>query len=301
MEPVEILQALDGSHDVYQREAVQAAMERRDEVVPLLLSHLEQVLDEPERFSDSGYESNLALYAVVLLSHHRVREANRLLVDLASLPGKTPFDLFGDLIHEGFPVALWKTCGGDPAHIIRLVRDRRANEYCRISAIDALTYGVADRGLPRQEVVEVLQGLFTGDDVSREEYTVLSGAAAGLARIWPGESMDILRGAFEKELIDPFYIDLSFINDRLDEGKEARLAATERAARKWLDRTPHESLEWWACFNPDRPVFRGMPGPGSGPHGGASLGKTRRKSAEVRKKRKRARAERRKQRGKKRR
>ena len=246
-----IMEALDRPEDEYPREAVQAAMEYRDDVVPLLLDLLERVLRAPEEFTYPDYESLLPVYAVYLLSHHRVPQAHRLLIGLASLPGQMPLDLFDDVVHEGFPVALWKTSGGDPARIKELIRLRDANEYCRAAAIRALTLGVAEGSLEREEVVAFLQGLFTGDEASPGESMVWNAAASALARLWPGESMEVLRRALEGRLIDPGFISMESIERRLEEGLEARMAAFTRRAQEDLQRTPHEELSHWACFNPD--------------------------------------------------
>ena len=258
MDANEIMKTLDDASCVYQSEAVQAAMDRKNEVVPLLLEHLEQVLLDPEKYTDPEYESHLLLYSVYLLSHHRVREAHSLLVALMSLIGETPFNLLGDAVHEGLPKALWKTCGSDPADIIRLVENRAANEYCRSSAIKALTYGVAEKSLSREEVVEFLQGLFTGEESSPIKPMIWNSAASALGRLWPGESMDVLQKAFDDELIEPFFINMENIEFYLEEGKETRLATFELNALNDLDRTPHDDLHWWACFNPRRsqgPLF----------------------------------------------
>jgi hypothetical protein len=248
----EIMKALDSPARVYQREAVQAAMDPKDDVVPLLPAHLEQVLPAPEKYVTPEYESNLPLYAVYLLSHHRVREAHPLFIALMSLPEEMPLDLFSDTIHEGFPIALWKTCGGDPADIIQLVENRKANEYCRASAIHALSYGIAEKVLPREKVVEFLQGLFTGEESTPNKPMIWNTATSTLARLWPGESIHILEKAFEDELVEPFFIGMEDVEHYLEERKEARLAAFERGALKELARTPHEEMSWWACFNPSQ-------------------------------------------------
>ena len=291
MDANEIMKALDSPARVYQRESVQAAMDQKDEVVPLLRDHLEQVLLEPEKYADPEYESRLSLYAVSLLGHHRVRETHPLLVALMSLPGEKPFDLFGDAVHEIFPKALWKTCGGDPSDIIRLVENREANEYCRSSAIRALTYGVAEKSLSREEVVEFLQGLFTGEESSWNEPMVWNVAASVLADLWPGESMNVLQKAFDDELIETFFINMEDIEFHFQKDKETQLNAFERRALKDLARTPHEDLHGWACFNSKQsraPVFD------------LSLSKQRKRSA-AKKKRKQARASRKKGRSKKKR
>ncbi len=264
MDAKEIIAALDGPTDVYQREAVQAAMDQPDEIVPLLLAHLEEVLAEPERFTDPDDPSQLPAYALILLSHLRIREAHRLLVDLLSLPGETPLDLFGDLVHENFPIALWKTSGVDITAIKGLIQNKATNEYCRAAAIRALLYGIAEGELSREEVVEYLQGIFTGDEAAREEYMFRSVAASALSRLWPGESMKVLRKAFNDGLIDTFFIGPENIEAALEAGKESCLATFESNALKDLVKDPHQSMSWWACFNPQQ-SSRGGRGQGQEP------------------------------------
>ena len=70
--------------------------------------------------------------------------------------------------------------------------------------------------------------------------------------------MDVLQKAFDDELIEPFFINMENIEFYLEEGKETRLATFELNALNDLDRTPHDDLHWWACFNPRRsqgPLF----------------------------------------------
>jgi len=267
----EILEALNGPADVYQREAVQAAMDHPDEVVPFLLEHLEEVAREPDRFAAEDYDSQLPAYAVVLLSHHKVREAHRLFVDLLSLPDETPFDIFGDLVHEHFPAALWKTCDGNVTEIKKLIENAEANGFCRTSAIRALTFGVATGGLVREEVVEYLKGLFRLEEPSWSDGMVWNAAASALSRLWPGESMEVIRQALDEELIDPGYIGPASLKRALEEGKEARLDALRQRSQKELAEDPHQAMEWWACFNPER--FDGMGGLLGAPgHGGRRTG-----------------------------
>ena len=249
MNAKEIICALNNPPRVYPREAIQAAIEQKDEVVPLLLGHLEKVLEHPEQYGESMEESLLPIYAVYLLSYHRVRKAHVLLIELASLHGEKPDDLFSDAVTEEFPKALWNTCGGDPTDIIRLINNREANEYCRSSAIQALTYGVAVKALPRKEAVEFLQGLLADEDSAMTEEMIWYAAVSGLARLWPGESMDILRKVYEEELVDSLFIGLEDIEFYLEQGKAARLSAFQQEVQRELNRTPHDEIQFWACFN----------------------------------------------------
>ena len=295
MDADKIVEALDGPAAVYQREAVQAAMDHPDDVVPLLLEHLEEVLKEPERFVATDETSQLPVYAVVLLAHHQVLAANRLFVDLLSLPDETPFDLFGDLVNESFPIALWKTCGGDVTGIKQLAENSEANGYCRSSAIRSLSYGVAEGVLSREEIVKYIQSLFQLEEPPWSDGMVWNTAASALSRLWPGESMEVLRKAIDDGLVSPGYIGIRSIEAALEEGKEARLATLQQRSSKDLGEDPHEAMEWWACFQPER--YRG----------GGGLGallqeprQKRQKKAGAKRKRKQARAARKKGRRKRR-
>ena len=295
MDADKIVEALNGPADVYQREAVQAAMDHPDDVVPLLLEHLEEVLKEPERFVATDETSQLPVYAVVLLAHHQVLAANRLFVDLLSLPDETPFDLFGDLVNESFPIALWKTCGGDVTAIKQLAENSEANGYCRSSAIRSLSYGVAEGVLSREEIVKYIQSLFQLEEPPWSDGMVWNTAASALSRLWPGESMEVLRKAIDDGLVSPGYIGIRSIEAALEEGKEARLATLQQRSSKDLGEDPHEAMEWWACFQPER--YRG----------GGGLGallqeprQKRQKKAGAKRKRKQARAARKKGRRKRR-
>ena len=249
MTPNEIIEALDCPPKVYQRRALQAAMDQRDGIVPLLLQHLQDFLASPESHTPPEYDSFFPIYAVFILAHHRVREAHSMLVELASLPGELPFDLLGDVITEGFPAVLWNTSGGDSSDIERLIENREANQYCRWSAVTALTYGVATGELSRGEVVGFLQGLFTGEEAAWDEPGVWSGAACALLDLWPGDSVEVLRGAFKDGLVEPIQTNEGDLEIALERGKEVTLGRLEQHARRQLSRTPHDHLEWWACFH----------------------------------------------------
>lgn len=233
-----IIEALSSRPRLYPREAVQAAMDQRDEVVPLLLEHLERVIREPEALLSSAEPAPLLLdYAVYLLGHHRVREAHQPLIALASLPGKLPDDLLGDTIGEGLDVLLWKTSGGESGDITRLAENRSADVSCRTAAIKALVHGVAEKVLSRDDVVEFLRGLLGREEALEDDPELWNEAAGALIDLWPGESMDILRLGFDEGLILDGVVGRESVEEALDAGKEAQLAERQkqkqaRAARK---------------------------------------------------------------------
>lgn len=248
MEPKEIIELLSTPTNRYPKDAVQAAMDQRDDIVPLLLHELKRAREDPEGYLDDTEGLFLPIYVLLLLGYHRVSEAHALIVELVGLPDEMPFDLFGDAITELLPKVLWQTCSEDTSHIIRLIRKKDANEYCRSSAIRALEFGVAEKCLPREEVVELLQGLFTDTDAAAPASMVWSSAASTLTDLWPGDSMDILQKGYDDGLIEPGSIAMSDIVRYLEPNKDTILVNSEQAWMRSLQRTPHEDLSSWAFF-----------------------------------------------------
>ena len=248
MDPQEIMKILSAPTSRYPIDAVQAAMNQRDDVVPLLLHELERAREDPEEYLDDTDGLFLPIFVLILLGYHRVPEAHALIVDLVSLPEELPFDLFGDAITELLPKVLWQTSSGDASNIIRLMRNKAANEYCRSSAIRALEFGVAEKRLSREEVVELLQELFSDANADVPGSLIWSSAASSLTDLWPGDSMEILQKGYDDGLIEPGSINMSDIVRYLEPNKETVLANSERVRMRDLQRTPHEDLSSWAFF-----------------------------------------------------
>jgi hypothetical protein len=305
MDAKAVVEALNEPQNAYPRRAIQAAMDHPDEVIPHLLEILKAALEEPERYTNSEVNNILLpTYAVYLLSHHEVREAHELLIDLASLPEDRAFAIFEDTIHEAFPEALWKTCGGDATAIKGLIENKKANEYCRAAAMRALLFGVAEEAISREDAVRYFQGLFTGEEASIDESMVWNGAASALLRLWPGESMEVLLEAFDEGLIDPSFVSMESIEAAHEMDQEACLNEFKRRALKALAVTPHDALESWALFRAQAP-----PQEDSGedsdewdpPFTSAEPRQRKQRNAAVKKKRKQSRAARKKGRRKKKR
>lgn len=140
------------------------------------------------------------------------------MVRLLSLPWEVVEELLGDGIDSPGVAALWKTSDGDSTHLVGLIENTDASEYCRGSAVTALSYGVADGGLSRQEVLEVFHRVLLRDDPSSAEEFVRSCVAFALGQMWPGDSKDVLREAFERDLLDPWFIGLDDIDLYLQRG-----------------------------------------------------------------------------------
>jgi len=163
----EILDGLKINVGKYEREFIDQAVTLKDEITPYLIQILESARTNPDQFIESfdRFDHN---YALMLLGHFREPKAHEVIVELFSLPGETPYDLFGDIVTEDLPTLLVNTCGNSIDLIKSLLMNQNASPYCRVSAANALTYAVVDGIAPRKEILQLLGELLTGDKVEPE-------------------------------------------------------------------------------------------------------------------------------------
>ncbi|MGB6743969.1 MAG: DUF1186 domain-containing protein, partial [Terracidiphilus sp.] len=155
MEVAEILSRFERVTGKFEREAVEAAVARRDEVIPGLLHALEEIAD-PERAVQIDAEGDLMahLYAVYLLAQFREARAYPVLVRIAGLPGDLLDSLFGDFTASDLGNVLASVCGGDMRGIRTIIENETADEWVRGSALQSLTILAGTGEKRREEVVE---------------------------------------------------------------------------------------------------------------------------------------------------
>ena len=247
----EILEAFQINLGEYEYEAVDEAIELREEITPYLIKLLEDILEDPESFSeDQDYVGHI--YAVMLLAHFRETAAHKQIVELFSLPGDLPGKLFEDILTEELPMILFRTCGGNMEQIKSLVLNRDANEYCRGAAMRALTYAVAEGITPRQEVLAFFGGLFTGSEAEPHS-AFWDFLAARIYELHPEGMLEQIRAGYESGLITGEFIGYKMFEE-----------ASELTVEDWLERVReqmqrrsmddlHAAMSWWHCFQqPDQ-------------------------------------------------
>lgn len=237
---------MDGT---YKREMVDAAIERRDEIIPRLIDILKEATADPEAFLEAEDRFD-HVYAVMLLGHLRAVEAHQTIIDAFSLPQEHVDDLFGDIATEDLPSLLLRTCGGSTTSIRAMIQNREVFDFCRISALQALAYSVAEGFATRADVVAFFGTLFTGAEAD-EVSDFWTFAAEVLLDLQPREIMPAIEAAYEKELIDEELIGLEDFEYALEMSPEKaaeRLRA--RVARDSHDDL-HKTMSQWACFRLD--------------------------------------------------
>jgi len=231
----------------YRRDLVDQAVLRQEEVVPHLLEILRTVLTDPLVYAgDPGFFGHH--YAVTLLGHFREERAHRLIVDIFSLPEDLPYRLFGDIVTEDLPGLLLNTCGGRFATIQNLVNDSAADAFGRAAALRAMTFGVVTGELERAGVVDVMRAILARRPPETTAL-LLNEAACSLLDLYPIESMDVIRQAFDEDILQADWVSVDAFRQQLQVGLERSL---EGLAAEWRRRNPadvHGRMARLACFD----------------------------------------------------
>ena len=187
----EILQQLDDPEASYQWEAVDAAVEHRDEITPLLLQRLEAASRDPQPWLES--DSPGLLYTLALLAHFRERAAHAALVRLARQPEEIIEPLLDDAITETLPLALWLTSGGDLDGVRALADDRAAPPWCRAIAADVVAWGALFGTLDRDDTLAWLAQRLTDPTYAEPGHPALDGVLHALLDLHPQPHEALLR------------------------------------------------------------------------------------------------------------
>ena len=243
----EILAALEFNDGIYPREAVDAAITLKEEIIPHLIDILEKLLANPAEYVDEpSYFAHI--YAVILLAHFKVHQAHQLVVDVFSLHEQFVSPLFEDTITEDLPTILYRTCGGSVEQINGLVLNKDAYDFCRSSALRALNFAVVGQIVSREAMLDFYGSLFSGEEAEPDS-DFWSFVASAVCNIYPEELMDVIKQAYQNDLIWTGYIGLNSFERVLKRGKEQALAEIRADMSRRSLEDVHEHMSWWACFD----------------------------------------------------
>ena len=243
----EILEAFRIFDGIYKREQVDAAIELKKEITPFLIEILEKVLAQPDTYieNDDLYDH---IYSFMMLGHFRESKAHDVIVDLFSLPNEIPHELFGDLTTSDLPIILLRTCGGSIERIKSMATNKDVDDYCRISALNAMAYAVVEGIASREEVITFFGTLFTGNET--DEDSDFWGLLAGLAYdLYPEELMDTIKKAYNDDLIASGMIRYEDFEQALEDGKDKCIERLKTDLERQSLDDIHDSMSWWACFD----------------------------------------------------
>lgn len=229
----------------FPKAALQAAIKKPKELIPLLLN----ILNETAEFYQSleGHEMG-HLYAMFLLAQFREKTAFPLIMKLASLPkDEDAVDIiFDDVITEDLHRIIASVYDGDLAAVKKLIENPIINIWSRNAGIKSLLVLVKEKTLERGEVINYFKELFNHPAFVNDEMamTQLVNAACDL---YPEELYNEIKSAFKSGMVDSFSVDMKWVDSLLAMGQEKALQKYLADHYGFIYDTIQE-MQWWVCF-----------------------------------------------------
>ena len=249
MQVQQILKELESYTGKFPRQAVQAAVEQRDEITPHLLECLERTAADPVKvLSEAKYQ--LPLYAMYLLAQFREPRAYRPLLSIFATPetSEAVDDATGDLVTENLGRILASVCHGDVEPLKRMIEDRSLAGYTRCAGVTALVTLVNCGEQSRDDVMACFKELF--GKLEREPAPVWDGLVDSCLYLYPEEVLEEIAAAFDEGLIQGFFVDPENVCRACRQGKESVLEDLKSEQHHLVVQDVVAEMEWWACFNP---------------------------------------------------
>ena len=243
-----LLSQFDRLSGIYMREEVEEALTRQEEITPHLLKILEDVGENPLRYTMEGH--NAHVYAALLLSQFREPAAHLPFIRAFSIAEEQLMELWGDMTTETLPTLLYRTCDGSIAAIKGLITNREVDQYVRCAAMEALSYVVAFDRSHRDEVIGLFQTLFSGSEADPDSY-FWGNLTATLCDLHPEESMEIIRKGFTDGVIRPGFIGLEDVERAADRSQEEAAVSLQSWVNSRMPADVHAYISWFAEFHPE--------------------------------------------------
>jgi hypothetical protein len=214
--PSDILGDLEYPLKAFPEAAIQAALSRKDEMIPLLLRVLGDAVFEVETEDD---DTMAPLFALYILSQLREQMAFPLIIELACLPEERLDYMIGDALTEALPQFIGSTYDGNLKKIQALIEDSQVVIWSRDAALRSLLILFKAGILEREFILNYLKNLFHHPSFIDDEDAMASliGVACDL---YPDEIYTEIKEAYEKERVNSTWIGIKDVERTLQLGKE---------------------------------------------------------------------------------
>jgi hypothetical protein len=248
MEIDEIIEQFQWFDGKFKQEAVEAAVARRDEIIPQLLRVLEEIADPVHAAKIDAEGVYMAhLYAMYLLAQFRETRAYPLMVRIALLPSDLLESLFGDSITESLGQVLASICGGDIEGIQSIIENTAADQWVRGAALGALPTLVGAGIKSREEILSYFAELFHGKLTDKNDI-IWSDLVIYSTDLYAPELLGEIEKAYEDELVDPGVVGLENVRRDLAKGKDWAMERLATDPHRQLISDTVKEMAWWDSF-----------------------------------------------------
>lgn len=247
-----VLEALEYYTGRFPRQALEAAIARREEITPHLLKIVEEAASSIDRLvTDESYMGHI--YAFYLLAQFREQRAYPLIVDFFSIPGKLVMDANGYFVTESLGRVLASVSGGDLGPMRSLVEDPQVNEYVRSAALGGMLCLFVEGVTSREELIAYFRQLFRGG-LERRRSLIWGSLVIGSMDVCAEELLPDIHQAYALDLVEEIHVDLPWVEKVMAQGREATVAQLRADRHYQFVRDTIGEMEWWACFKPPAPA-----------------------------------------------
>ena len=239
----EILAAFSSLDNEYQRAAVDAAIARREEIVPHLIDILERAAKHPAGFYT--IDSMAHIYAAFVLAHLKEPSAHTPLIKAFSLPSNEVWNLFDDVTTEYLPIMLFNTSGGSLEQLKAVAHDTTIDMFVRSAAMHAVNFAVVKGAAERDEAITFYRSLLEDRTRAEPDPDIWLSIAMDADGIYPEELIPIFEEMEREGLLDPMVYDLNAVQKTIDEGQEATLQRTAAEVDRYALDNIHDVLPEW--------------------------------------------------------
>jgi hypothetical protein len=241
MDIVQILEELAFDMGELPREAIEAAVAKKESITPHLLNILASAQDRVEEIIEyDNYQGHL--YSMYLLAQFREQRAYPLILNLLSFPGELPHAILGDVLTEDLCRILASVQDDNIEPIKRMIEDPSLNEYVRSALLSTLVVLVGAGLKARSEIIAYFKELFDYKLEKRASF-IWDHLVVSACELYPEELFPMIEKAFEKQLVDSCFITLEDVGSVLTQRREVHLFNLLKKT-ELIDDTVTEMEKW---------------------------------------------------------
>jgi hypothetical protein len=230
----------------FPREALEQAVERKDETIPLLLAALDEVLADP-RIVTEDTEYMLHVYGLFLLAQFREKRAFPKAIELISLPTDDVEMMWSDGITEDFSNFLYSTYNGDLSLLEGVIENPAIGPYVRGAVLSVLGKLYLDGEISQEYLMAYLRKLIAErayDEATEFDFNIsIQDVVVDCGLV---DMIEDIRSLYDNARIDRLFFGgfdefVISVQDEQNRGKRVH----------YIDDVIEE-MNWWACF--EKPV-----------------------------------------------
>ncbi|MDR2855906.1 MAG: DUF1186 domain-containing protein [Methanomicrobiales archaeon] len=269
---MELHQALENIKRVkptFAEEEIHCIREHKDEAIPVLLRHVQDIVDNPDKYHapyeecddsiefddeecDDPIEFDDPLYALFLLAEFRVNDALESFLKILKFDEKTAELLLGDTITSDCGRLIASVADTKDIDRIKLVIENGTiNPYHRLAALRALITMYFTGAYSKEELFSYLGYVLNlaSESDYNDEATFISFLVSYCHTVEAKEHFPFILELYEKDMIDRIIIESEdFIEGIYNRERDPVFEEKVRSRKYSLIHDTIKEMHWWYCF-----------------------------------------------------